>query len=335
MTPRQWRPPTFAPPLEKLTVDGYSFSEMHAHHAQIAEKYGTDLIALALVNYFPGWEQHFKQPFLASTMARSLESLTHLYSLKLSNVCFDDDDDSDDDALALPELNICALFLENIHDDSLNQLFLRVHFPEVQDLWFKGCWPGGYDYTPADLPTDVTFLTLESVNDADLAPAICDWGMYAIRVCMSLAFDDTVLKMLSAPRDPEIAEADITQTTEFGCDALRMLLFIVVPGITTAALKRMVISRNRWIDYTDPKWRTNTPVCPAIMEIKLWQMPGQMEFTKEDEACFKSALPISSLNGLSTPLPFMITGTPSCTSPPSSSTATWPRRRRTCPLVHG
>ena len=49
---------------------------------------------------------------------------------------------------------------------------------------------------------------------------------------------------------------------------------------------------------------------------------------------FKSALPISSLNGLSTPLPFMITGTPSCTSPPSSSTATWPRRRRTCPSLH-
>ena len=103
------------------------------------------------------------------------------------------------------------------------------------------------------------------------------------------------LDMFAAPRE-EVDQAHITPATEFGCDALRVLSIVVAPEISTAALKRMVTSRNRWVDYADPVWRTNTPIGPAILEIRLWQLKGQTVFTEEDEAWFHAHVAHFQLN---------------------------------------
>ncbi|KJA20147.1 hypothetical protein HYPSUDRAFT_68732 [Hypholoma sublateritium FD-334 SS-4] len=282
----------FAPPLEKLVVDGISFRDVHKHHARIAETYGAHLVVLALTNYAP--DSHFRdpnyQPLCAGAMARALAPLAHLDALKLSHVHFDEEDDAEEEALGPADLNIRALFVEGMDDDSLVQLFSRATFPQLDDLWFKGCWPG-YEYDPGVLPTDVPFLTLEGISYAhvtDLAAALCDWDVYAIRACAASAFDDCVLDMLSEPRDPDVASVDATPMTEFGCDALRQLSVLACSSVSIAALKRMVLSRNRWVDYDDPKWRSNAPVGPAIQALILWEQAHQptLMITPEDEAWF-------------------------------------------------
>ncbi|KJA20149.1 hypothetical protein HYPSUDRAFT_43506 [Hypholoma sublateritium FD-334 SS-4] len=275
----------FAPPLEQLILDGISFREIYKYHRGICETYGANLVSLALVNYAEDSWEHDHLPLRVTALAHALAPLARLDSLKLSHVCFDEDAGD----LGPAQLGIRALVLEGMDDASLAQLFAGAAFPELEDLWLKGCWPAdeGEDAVdPTELPSDVTMLTLENVANVDLARTLRDWDMHAMRICVSPAFDDAVLDMLGAPRDVELAEADITQTTEFGCDTLHVLLIIAAPGISTAGLKRMVASRNRWINYEDPKWRTSAPVGPVIQDIMLWQLPGQMDFTEEDEAWF-------------------------------------------------
>lgn len=281
----------FAPPLEKLVVDGISFRDVHKHHARIAETYGAHLVVLALTNYAPDYWDASPQPLCAGAMARALAPLTHLDALKLSHVHFNGDDDAEEEALDPAELNIRALFLEGMDDDSLGRLFSRTTFPQLEDLWFKGCWPGGHEYAPGDLPSDAPFLTLEGVSAAhvtDLAAVLRDWDMYAIRACAAPAFHDAVLDMFSAPRDPTVAGADATPTTEFGCNELCQLSIIACSSVSIAALKRMVLSRNRWVDYEDPKWRTTAPAGPAIQALILWEQAHQpaLMITPEDEAWF-------------------------------------------------
>ncbi|KJA20148.1 hypothetical protein HYPSUDRAFT_204030 [Hypholoma sublateritium FD-334 SS-4] len=277
----------FAPPLEQLIVDGIGFRDVHKHHAGICETYGAHLVSLALVNYVADeWDNGYS-PLGASAMAHALAPFVHLDALKLSCVRLDYGVDAD--TLGPTQLGVRTLFLERMDTYSLEQLFDAVTFPELEDLWFKACWPavqGENEYNPAYLPSDVPLLTLESIADVDLARALCHWDVQAIRACGALAFDDAVLDMLGAPRDAAIAEADITQTTEFVCDTLHVLLIIAAPGISTAGLKRMVASRNRWVDYADPMWRTSAPVGPTIQDITLLQLPSQMVFTAEDEAWF-------------------------------------------------
>ncbi len=220
-------------------------------------------------------------------MLQALAPLVNLDSLTLSHIYFNDYYGDSEGPLTV-ELGVRALTLENMNGSDLVRFFAAATFPELEELRFKDCWPEfeGQSVDPFDLPSNVPVLTLEDfmVASVNLAHELRFWDVHTIRICNSPYFDDNTLDMFAAPRE-EVDQAHITPATEFGCDALRALSIIAAPEISVEALKRMVTSRNRWVNYADPTWRTNVPIGPAILEINLWQLPGQMVFTAEDEAC--------------------------------------------------
>ncbi len=283
---------SFAPPLDQLIVDGVSFRDIHKHHAAIRETYGKQLTSLAIANYAADRLDSAYSPLRAHAMVDALNEFENLEWLTLARIRFDYEEEDDDDTEGLEslQLNIRTLVVEDMDDWALEQLFFAVTFPELEHLWFKACWPdteGEFFSDPDDLPLDVPTLAIEGVADVNLARALRFWDVHTIHAIDAPAFNDTVLAMLAAPRE-EVDEAHITPATEFGCNALRVLSISAAPGISAAGLKRMVASRNRWVNYADPTWRTNAPVGPAILEISLFQLRGQMVFTAEDEAWLRA-----------------------------------------------
>lgn len=276
---------TFAPCPEQLVIDGFSFFTIHKYHEHLREAYASSLVSLAVVNYDFG-ARSWTDTLVASEAVTALQAFTTLDALKLTHLNFDRKVGENPPTA---DLGVRALVLDDMDDDALYEFFRVARFPDLEDIWFKRCWLSGHEYEPNMLPVECTVLTLEGVPSGyDISPVLKHWNVNTIRSCATAAFDDDVLEMIGSPLNPETAEANVTDMTQFCCDSLSTISIIACPNITITGMKRMVERRNRWIDYNNPEWRSAAPLGPAITDITMWELPYLKKLTKEDEEWFQA-----------------------------------------------
>ncbi|KAF8965940.1 hypothetical protein BDZ97DRAFT_2074453 [Flammula alnicola] len=269
-------PDLFRPDLEHLLLDDANFQHACQHPETLLAN--PNLKSLAITNYTQG-ERHEAVRVAQVEVVSALWAMPNLRSLKLQDV--DLVPLSDTEVL---ELGIEEIFMEDMDSEVLGKFFKYTYLPELRQLRFRACW---VEEDCVDLPSECGRLILQDISgDEVLCPVLSRWEGESLTVFDCQAFDDRVLEMFSRPVNPDIPEDEVTAGTRFGCQELCSLTIIGDSGISIAGLKNMVESRNRWLPYENPEWRTSPVAGPAIVRLHIKEFRADATLSPEDVEWF-------------------------------------------------
>ncbi|KDR83215.1 hypothetical protein GALMADRAFT_239057 [Galerina marginata CBS 339.88] len=212
-------------------------------------------------------------------LATTLRTIEEQFSSKLSTLSFMslnfeiDTIDLEDSSYGF--WNIRDLYLDDIQPELVAELFRVSFFPRLHVLQLQRC--SALDKKIFnDIDSDVRTLCFSNppseFADSDMCDFLSSWRGLAICFTLWKRPHDELLVALAEERDPD-PETDWQTGIEGGkyfmCPNLHFLIFVSCPIPSFTSLKKLIESRNHYVNYDDPEWRNNTHWGPAISKLSI------------------------------------------------------------------
>lgn len=208
-----------------------------------------------------------------------LATLSRLCRLKLQNITLNRDSSAghelDDPTFTC---NISELRLESMSSYATNEFYRLCDLPNVETLHLTKC-----TYNPSPFLQDFLILDNIKVNPLHTAQFEDDLGTWGGSELWIGRYRGSIQNILEVFRKYD------QWTNDFQCPWMDTLYLYQIPNLSLKRLKKMLKTRNRGVDYSDPDWAMNTSFGPPIRKLTIDQC-GIASLTKKDFDWFSSML---------------------------------------------
>ncbi len=300
---KYWDSPFSCLSLKNVTIDGLTLrracsNDVHWLNSQ------THIEQLAIVEskFLPGSDFDNKIPDPNAHHLSLLSALdfiesvnTKLAYLRLHNFTF-----YLDTCASFPTYNyslplLHTLLLANVSLSSAKELFRLCAFPSLSVLHlseFKELDRAIFD----SMSIDVAALFLSLIDDLDIAKFLGGWYGYGLCLMKCFWTSDTLLHELTKTCETAEGIPPPEGGKNFLCPNMSVIFLMLCPIFSVDSVKKLVESRNHYVDYGNEEWQTTTRFGPAIRTLVVKNVIGMPLNVKgrglheEDEKWFKERL---------------------------------------------
>jgi len=188
-----------------------------------------------------------------------------------------------------------TLFLANVSLSSAKELFRLCAFPSLSVLHlseFKELDRAIFD----NMSIDVAALFLSLIDDVDMAKFLGGWYGYGLCLIKCFWTSDTLLHELAKTCETSGGIPPPEGGKNFLCPNMSVIFLMFCPIFSVDSVKKLIESRNHYVDYGNEEWPTTTRFGPAIRTLVVKNVTGMpsnvngRRLREEDENWFKERL---------------------------------------------